>query len=214
MNAIKWDRVLYILLVIATLTSVICWFMGDQVFTLGFVADCIGTSVTVITVFSWFFCNVAWKWKMFRKWLVLVPNLNGSWRGKLISDWINPETNSKLAPIDATLSIKQSLFRTSCVMKTGESGSRSIASAFIIEPDNQICKLVYTYQNDPNQTIQDRSRIHYGTAMLDVNVTGQSIVLDGSYFTGRNTSGQMIFMYEAKGEKVDDNQETLQCYIA
>lgn len=201
MNAIKWNRVLYILLVIAAITSVICWFVGDQLFSLSFVADCIGTSVTVITVISCFFCNVAWKWKIFRKWLVLVPDLNGCWSGKLISDWIDPETKRPVQPIDATLSIKQSLFRTSCVLKTGESSSRSIASAFIIEPDNQVCKLVYTYQNDPDQTIQDRSRIHYGTAMLDIKAAGQSVVLDGSYFTGRKTSGQMNFGREGKGDK-------------
>lgn len=206
MNAIKWNRVLYALLVIAAVTSAICWFVGDQIFSLSFVADCIGTSVTVITVISCFFCSVAWKWEIFRKWLVLVPDLNGKWTGKLISDWVNPDTNNRLPPIDGTLMIKQSLFRISCVLKTGESSSRSIVSTFIIDRDNQVCRLVYTYQNDPNQTIQDRSRIHYGTVMLDVREEGQSIVLDGGYFSGRNTSGQMNFKCEEKGAKKDDNK--------
>ena len=201
MNAIKWNRALYILLGIAAITSGICWMLGDQKFTFNFVLECIGTSVTVITAISWFFCNVAWKWKIFRKWLVLVPDLNGCWSGTLISDWIDPETKRSVPPIDATLSIKQSLFRTSCVLKTGESSSRSIASAFIIEPDNQVCKLVYTYQNDPDQTIQDRSRIHYGTVMLDIKAENQSVVLVGSYFTGRKTSGQMNFKCEEGAKK-------------
>ena len=201
MNAIKWNRALYILLGIAAITSGVCWLLGDQKFTFNFVLECIGTSVTVITAISWFFCNVAWKWKIFRKWLVLVPDLNGCWSGTLISDWIDPETKRSVPPIDATLSIKQSLFRTSCVLKTGESSSRSIASTFIIEPDNQVCKLVYTYQNDPDQTIQDRSRIHYGTAMLDIKAENQSVVLDGSYFTGRKTSGQMNFKCEEGAKK-------------
>lgn len=201
MNAIKWNRALYILLGIAAITWGICWLLGNQKFTFDFVLECIGTSVTVITAISWFFCNVAWKWKIFSKWLVLVPDLNGCWSGKLISDWIDPATKCPVSTIDVTLSIKQSLFRTSCVLKTGESTSRSVASAFIIEPDNQVCKLVYTYQNDPDQTIQDRSRIHYGTAMLDIKAENQSFVLDGSYYTGRKTSGQMNFKCDEKGTK-------------
>ena len=199
MNAIKWNRALYILLGIAAITSGICWLLGDQKFTFNFVLECIGTSVTVITAISWFFCNVAWKWSLFRKWLVLVPDLNGKWTGTLISDWVNPDTNNKLPPIDWTLTIKQSLFRISCVLKTGESSSCSITSTFMIDPDNQVCRLVYTYQNDPAQTIQDRSRIHYGTAMLDVKEEDRSVVLDGSYFTGRNTSGQMNFKLKEIG---------------
>lgn len=201
MNAIKWNRALYILLGIAATTSGICWLLGDQQFTFNFVLECIGTSVTVITAISWFFCNVAWKWSFFRKWLVLVPDLNGCWSGTLISDWIDPETKRPVPSIDATLSIKQSLFRTSCVLKTGESSSRSMSSSFIIDPDNQVCKLVYTYQNDPDTTIQYRSRIHYGTAMLDIQVKNQAVVLDGSYFAGRKTSGQMNFKREEKGDE-------------
>ena len=41
----------------------------------------------------------------------------------------------------------------------------------------------------------------YGTAMLDVKEEDQSIVLDGSYFTGRNTSGQMNFKLKEIGAK-------------
>lgn len=63
-----------------------------------------------------------------------------------------------------------------------------MALAFIIDLGNQVCKLVYTYQNDSDQTIQDRSRIHYVTVMLDIKVENQSVALDGSYFAGRKTS--------------------------
>lgn len=207
MNAVKWNRVLYIILVIAAVTSLICWYTGDQIFTGGFVKNCIGSSVTVITVLSWFFCNVAWKWEFFKGWLVLVPNLNGCWTGKIVSNWVDPETDEKLLPIDATLTIKQSLFKTSCVLETKESSSYSIASGFIIEPDNQVCQLVYTYRNNPSLTIQDRSSIHYGTAMLDIKEKNSTTVLYGSYWTGRESSGQMDFKRKTKeGEKNDSTE--------
>ena len=193
MNAIKWNRALYMLLGIVAITSLIKWFAGEQQFTIKFVVDCIGTSATVITLISCIFCKIAWKWGLFRHWLIMVPDLNGTWEGVLESDWIAPGTNEKTAPINATLTIRQTLFRASCVLVTGESSSRSISSEFIIDPDAGTCKLVYTYQSDPNQILQDRSRIHYGTAVLNIKGTHGNRLLDGDYWTGRRTSGHMSF---------------------
>lgn len=207
MNAIKWKRVLYIILVIVAITCIICWYTGDQIFTVSFLKKCIESSVTAITALSVFFCNVAWKWKIFKGWLVLVPNLNGCWTGEIVSNWVNPETNEKLPPIGATLTIKQSLFKTSCVLETKESSSHSKVSGFIIEPDNQVCQLVYTYLNDPSMAIQDRSRIHHGTAMLNIKEKNSTIILSGSYWTGRESSGQMDFKRKTKeGEKNDSTE--------
>lgn len=202
MNAIKWNRALYMLLGIVALTSVVKWFVGEQQFTFKFIMDCIGTSATVITAISCVFCKTAWKWGIFRNWLIMVPDLNGAWEGVLESDWIDPDTNEKIAPINATLTIRQTLFRVSCVLVTGESSSRSISSEFIIDPDSETCKLVYTYQSDPNQILQDRSRIHYGTAVLNVKGTPANKLLDGDYWTGRRTSGHMNFhrKSESNGE--------------
>lgn len=193
MNAVKWNRVLYVILGIAALTSTIMWFLGDKEFTFGFIVDCIGTSVTVITAVSCGFCKVAWKWGIFRNWLVIVPDLSGTWDGVLESDWIDPDTKEKTAPINSMLTIRQTLFRVSCVLVTGESSSRSISSEFVFDQDAQTCKLIYTYQSDPNQILQAKSRIHYGTAVLNVKGTSANRLLDGDYWTGRRTSGHMSF---------------------
>ena len=193
MNVIKWNRAIYIILGIAAIVSVVNWFLSGQIFSFKFVFDCIGASVTAITIASWVFCNKAWKWKLFRKWLVVIPDLNGIWEGTLTSDWANPETGEKLDPIKATLTIKQSLFKISCALTTGESSSRSIASELIVDSDNQLCRLVYTYQSDPDQTIQERSRIHYGTAMLTIKDDETMLSITGAYWTGRHTSGHMVF---------------------
>ena len=58
MNAIKWKRVLYIILVIVAITYIICWYTGDQIFTVSFLKKCIESSVTAITVLSVF--SVMW----------------------------------------------------------------------------------------------------------------------------------------------------------
>ena len=131
----------------------------------------------------------------------MIPDLNGVWKGGRDSDWVNPETNEKLPTIPAKLTIKQTLFNISCVLETKESSSRSLIANFVIDSDNQKSQLVYTYQNDPHQTIQDRSRIHYGTAILNIKKKNNGMLLEGIYWTGRNTSGNMSFSGGRKNKK-------------
>lgn len=198
MNAIRWKNALYIVLVVATLVSLVNWFLGDKQFTLKFIIDCIGKSVTAISILTGVFCGHFWKCKIFQKWLVLIPNLNGEWTGYIASDWNNPTTGEKIPAIFTTLTIKQSLFKTSCVIKTQESKSRSILSSFVIDEDNQIMQLAYTYQNEPDQNIQERSRMHFGTVVLDISIRNGGYVLEGKYWTNRKTSGQMTFSCQEK----------------
>lgn len=193
MNAIKWKPALYLILVIAAVISTIKWMLGDKEFSIKFVTDCIGTSVTVITLLTGLFCSTFWKFKCFRKWLVLIPNLNGAWQGTIASNWIDPETKQKKEIIPTTLIIKQSLFKTSCLLKTEESTSRSIVANFFIDEDDQICRLIYTYQNDSKSTVRDRSPIHYGTTSLEIVEEHNTIMLHGDYWTSRGTSGMLSF---------------------
>ena len=193
MNAIKWKNALYLLLIIATFVSIINWIVSEKEFTIKFVMDCIAKSVTVITFISWIFCYKLWKFRFFRKWLVLIPNLNGVWTGSIESNWVNPKSNDKYPAIPATLIINQSLFKTSCLIKTNESSSLSITADFVIDNENQICKLVYTYQNDSKQTLRNISPIHYGTANIDIIENNDKILLRGSYWTDRNSSGDLFF---------------------
>lgn len=201
MNAIKWKNALFAVLGIAALVSNNKLVVGDRIFTIGFVFDCIGKSATSITVLSGLFCTYMWKLKIFQKWLVLIPDLNGIWNGRIDSDWINPETNEKPPTISAKLTIKQTLFKISCVLETKESSSCSLIANFVMDSDNQKNQLVYTYQNDPKQTIQNRSRIHYGTAILNIKRKKNSMLLEGDYWTGRNTSGSMSFSGQRKNKK-------------
>ena len=102
---------------------------------------------------------------------------------------VNPETKEKLEPIKAELTIKQSLFHISCIMKTTEMKSQSITAGFNIVPDDQVYQMVYTYMSIPKQNIQERSRIHYGTIIFDMQNNCDCNEMTGNYWTGRNTNG-------------------------
>ena len=193
MNVIKWNRVLYLLLIIAAIVSLITWLTGDMMFDVGFVFDCVANSASVISIVAASFCTYFWKCKIFKKWLVRAPNLNGRWVGKIHSDWVDETMGKKTPEIIATLTIKQSLFKISCVLDTNESSSNSISSNFLIDEDNQVLELVYVYQNNPNQNIQFKSNIHIGTAKLKISSDNDGYILKGNYWTNRGTSGEMKF---------------------
>ena len=69
-----------------------------------------------------------------------------------------------------------------------ESTSNSVTAG--IEKVNNEQQLIYTYLNTPKAELQDRSAIHYGTAMLCVD---DSKKLTGNYYTSRSTRGSMMF---------------------
>ena len=146
-------------------------------------------SVTINTFISLVFIKWGWKFKVFRGWLVLVPNLNGEWKGALRSSWIDPEKLEPYYTDDVCLNIKQTLFSISCVMTTAQMSSYSITANILIDNENQKKQLIYSYQSEPKQDLQEHSRIHYGTTKLDLDDIKTPKKLTGSYWTSRETSG-------------------------
>lgn len=199
MNQLNWKRAIWILSFIFALIITINWWVTGKTISIAFLFDSVSKSVTVITLTTVIFCKFLWKFKLFSKWLVLVPNLNGNWDGSIQSDWINPQTHEKTPLIKTQLLIKQSLFKISCIMKTGEMKSKSVSSSFIINPDNQEYSLLYTYISVPKQPIQERSRIHYGTMLFDMDSNYDVTKITGNYWTGRKTSG---FITLTKASKI------------
>jgi len=73
-------------------------------------------TVPLVVMVVGYFVGYAWRWKIFRGWLVPFPDLNGTWQGSIQTTWKNPETGVVPAPIPVILTIKQSFTRISCVM--------------------------------------------------------------------------------------------------
>tara|TARA_Y100000780_G_scaffold219085_1_gene224718 strand:+ start:47454 stop:48077 length:624 start_codon:yes stop_codon:yes gene_type:complete len=145
-----------------------------------------------------FFVKWGWRFPIFKGWLVVVPDLNGTWKGSLQTNWRNPDTGEVPDPIDAYIVIKQSLLKLSCVQMTRESKSWSSSSAINVDSENQIKTLNYVYTNKPRVSVHDRSSAHDGACSLDI-VEGGSSKLIGKYWTDRNTKGEMHFDFFKKG---------------
>lgn len=140
-----------------------------------------GEAVLLTSAFMALFNEWLWKIRPFNS-FAKTPALCSHYKGSLVSDYDNKER-------EAELFVTQTFLQVSIRMKTGESSSRSLSCE--IKNINDSVYLLYNYQNDPHGEIQDRSPIHYGTAMFDL--TGGTNNLEGNYYTGRNTRGSMKF---------------------
>ena len=146
------------------------------------------------------FVKWLWKLKLFYPWFVPFPDLNGTWKGVLKSNWKCPNTGKKPNEIPTILTINQTFTNVSCVMRTGELCSESFTSGFIINLETDSTHIVYSYKSDPKADIKYRSAPHFGTAKL--SVVNNQLILDGEYWSSRETTGTIHLKFWKK-EKLD-----------
>lgn len=163
--------------------------------------------VTIFVLLRLGFTNIAWRWPIFRGWLVPYPDLQGTWKGTLQTTWKDPKTKKVPPPIPMILVITQSFDTISCVMHTQESDSFSTAAAFHRDDGDGTITLSYIYTNRPEVTIRGRSVIHDGAARLKV-ISKPKRELRGEYWTNRGTKGSISlkFYSEEQLEKFPDKR--------
>lgn len=155
----------------------------------------------VLVLILAFFDKWAWHWKIFYPWLVSTPYLEGTWKGKVKSNWINPETEKSSGTIEAYLVVRQRFSTINASLITRESKSELLTGELIKNSD-ETWQFVGAYRNMPKLLIRDRSPIHYGAIMLQVK--GQPPTgLEGQYWTDRNTQGEIVFTEFSKKKFYD-----------
>lgn len=131
----------------------------------------------------------AWRLRILRGWFVPRPDIRGTWRVELESDWRVPTTNDVVAPVSAYLAVRQTFSTLSLRMLTSESLSELVA-AEISKASDGTYRLAAVYRNEPKLAVRDRSPIHFGAIVLDVQ--GDPVKdLAGHYWTDRGTRGQL-----------------------
>jgi len=153
-------------------------------------------AVTVYVVFAFVFTKWLWRLRLFQGWLVPFPDLQGTWDGELKSTW-KDATGRTIPAIPATLVIRQTFSSVNCALFTQESESYSAAAQINRDDESGTLYLNYNYSNRPKATIRDRSAIHDGAARLRVIETPNR-KLEGEYWTGRCTVGEMSFSFRTR----------------
>ena len=112
-----------------------------------------------------------------------MPILAKKYKGKIRFHWDNQDQER-----DSVIGIEQTFLNVIVKFGTDESSSNSVIAT--IETINNEKQLIYTYLNTPRAEIQDRSAMHFGTAMLNVD---DSKHITGNYYTTRLSRGSMDF---------------------
>jgi hypothetical protein len=146
----------------------------------------VGTVTIVVAVFN----KYAWSWRIFYGWYVNRPDIRGTWKVELESDWVEPNTNLSLPTIAGYAVVHQTLTSLSILLMTKESRSRLIANSIELEGDG-LYKLAAIYRNEPKIELQgNRSEIHFGAILLEI-YGNPPTSLEGHYWTDRHTRGSM-----------------------
>jgi hypothetical protein len=182
MNASIWiTTILLMIRLLISWSDVKSLVEAGQVINLGYAlfgysGEAIGITAIMMAIFN----KWAWKWKWLC-WMHDMPILAKKYRGSIISDF---DCIKRVGDIV----IDQTFFRVVIRLKTEESISRCLTASF--SKDQYVQHLIYTYQSDPRAEIQDRSPMHYGTAILNIS---NPLILEGNYFTSRKSRGSMKF---------------------
>ncbi len=158
-------------------------------------------TIPLILILWLCFAVFAWKWRIFKGWLVAFPNLDGTWEGAIQTTWKDTEGNTP-GPIPAILTIKQTFGRVSGVMRTAEMSSWSYLADFWLDNDEQIRKVGFNYTSSPSLTLAERSQPHDGAMVLEI--IGDPVTkLKGTYWTTRKTTGE-ITLTKRCDERLDE----------
>lgn len=154
-------------------------------------------SIPVLLLVVALFVSYAWRWRIFKGWLVPFPDLNGTWQGHIQTTWKNPETGEVPGPIPAILTIRQTFTRMSCVMRTAEMVSHSYLADFWLDREEQVRRIGYSYLSKTAASVQKRSPVHEGSALLEV--IGDPVErLSGQYWNARNQTGDIVMTFREK----------------
>jgi predicted pore-forming effector associated with SMODS systems len=145
-------------------------------------------TVTVLTGACLVFDRWCWRWSLFRGWFVKQPDIQGTWKARLVSNWIDPETSQQIPPIDCIMVVRQTFSSLSARLFTGESSSFLIAHNLVCQNDG-VFQLLGVYQNTPQIGLRgQRSDMHYGALLLEVRGDPPAALV-GHYWTDRGTKG-------------------------
>lgn len=171
---------------------------GQQLFRcgytlFGYAGEAIGAVTLIMTLYN----KWLWKCKIF-KWMHDVPVLAEEY---IVSIRFK-KSEDKEEERKTKLSIIQTFLNIHIRLGTDESVSNSVVAT--IKEMNGSQMLIYSYMNEPRAELQDKSPMHYGTAMLNVNDPKH---ITGNYFTSRCSRGSMdLKAVEKKAKVVAENK--------
>ena len=158
-----------------------------------------GLSIT--TAFWIFYFYWGWRVRPF-SYIFYRPNLNGTWSGKLYSDWKDDKGNTIPAK-EFHIVIRQSFHRIHFTTFTDGFVGTSYAETFRLDKDEGLKNVAYLFIKDTSQT--SSSSIHEGATELRL-IESNPRLLEGKYFSSQKTNGKIEVSFIAENH-VDSFQD-------
>lgn len=175
--------------------AIVAWgallvFVYGQPLTVASIAP-LGATITIVTLTAILFEQHLWRWPIFRGWFVERPDLQGTWRTRLNSNFVGSDGSETVKIVYVV--IRQTLSSLTLRMYTDKAQSASIASSLYRE-GGDLFSLSIAYQSVPNvEQREGPSQIHYGAVLFThIDWTNRSVT--GHYWTDRKTHGSLVLL--------------------
>lgn len=173
-----------ITIVLPLINFIICHFLISKFVDIS-IYDSVGYAITATLLEILLFKKWLWKLSFVQK-ITGIQNIQGTWTGKIVSNYDNKEH------IIEKVIIKQSFSKYKIVLETKESKSFSEINQVKINEFDRM-ELQYLYKNEAPVNLRKKNPMHFGVASLEY----KNNKLIGTYWTdreiedGKNTRGTM-----------------------
>ncbi len=123
-------------------------------------------AVLLATGLLWLWERFLWKIPLIQRIGAVPRDVIGTWRGLLESFSEDPTTGKRVPAKPAYLVVRQTASTVSVILLTDE--SKSVSSLGVVSQGEGVASLDYIYLNRPGSKVEGRSRMHHGSASLDV----------------------------------------------
>ena len=154
------------------------------------------TVVAVLVLVALVMEHLAWRLKLLQGWLFSRPDLRGTWKVTIQSEWVDPKTNERVPPIAAYAAIVQTQSKLQIHLMTHESESCLLANSVTHTACGERFEIAVVYANTPNVSLRGvRSERHVGAAIITTHGTEmyKPDSMTAEYWTDRRTVGRMTF---------------------
>lgn len=165
------------------------------------------STLTLMLVVIVFIDKVGWKWRVF-KWLVDLPNLNGRYKGHLLSSYADSKGVSTRKECVVEIRQTASKVHISSYFADGSSSPTTSSSHSVSEEirkeENGFFKLYYIFVNDTG-FLEGEVRNHTGTA--NFSYLKDKKTLSGEYYNQRLNKGAIVVQFQQKKKLGRFNEE-------
>ncbi len=153
----------------------------------------VGTLVTLVYLMVIGLALFSWRPLAKRsRWPAWLVDLNGEWKGQLISQWKAKHDDPPLPPIPAQLRIRQNWFTISVMLITDKITSRSRGPAANYNSETGELTIEYFYSTDPKAQFSHENPPQSGCSRLVID-TAKPHVLTMHYSNDRGSRGDGEF---------------------